>query len=584
MKNALAFLQIVKMSRFCLLVFLFLLLLSPRAIAQNIPPGDEPGTQARRFQTESELQRKALERKGPKAPEIELEEEKKEPSMEGAPSFLLKGVKVTGSTLFSEDDFKPIYSSYLDKSVTWQDVQTIVNGIKSEYKKRGYLTTTVYVPEQDVVGGNIEIRILEGTVGEVTVEGNKWFTKKLIKDYIHSKKNELFNVFKLSRDLLRLNKNSDLDVKTVVGAGSEPGQSNIVLKVKDKFPYHAGGAYDNQGTRLVGKSRTSISFRSTNLTGNNDSLFFNTLMSALSQGNFISYSCPIDTHGTRVGFDIVTFDTLLGKEYKVYDISGNTQIYTPKISSEMYLSESLQINTEAGMDIKSVKKWVLGEKSTDDQLRMPFVGIDITKLDSFFGGGQTSFLSKFIFSTDSFLGASSHNHVSASRDGTGGFFFKYEQILRRIQRMPLDSYMSMRVQFQNATHTLPSSEQMQFGGMNYVRGYPEGDYLADYGANLNIDWIFPMPFVPKDFKLPCSETPLRHQIEPVLFMDMGGGELKKVGSGERETKFLMGLGGGLRVQINSNLFLRIEWAERVGDRPTQGQGPSNFHIAFQGEI
>ena len=60
--------------------------------------------------------------------------------------------------------------------------------------------------------------------------------------------------------------------------------------------------------------------------------------------------------------------------------------------------------------------------------------------------------------------------------------------------------------------------------------------------------------------------------------------MKKVGSGERETKFLMGLGGGLRVQINSNLFLRIEWAERVGDRPTQGQGPSNFHIAFQGEI
>jgi hemolysin activation/secretion protein len=67
-------------------------------------------------------------------------------------------------------------------------------------------------------------------------------------------------------------------------------------------------------------------------------------------------------------------------------------------------------------------------------------------------------------------------------------------------------------------------------------------------------------------------------------MDMGGGELKKFGPGERQTKFLMGLGGGLRVQINSNLFLRLEWAERVGDRPGQGRGPSNFHIAFQCEI
>jgi hypothetical protein len=38
------------------------------------------------------------------------------------------------------------------------------------------------------------------------------------------------------------------------------------------------------------------------------------------------------------------------------------------------------------------------------------------------------------------------------------------------------------------------------------------------------------------------------------------------------------------VQINRNLFLRLDWAERVGDRPTQGQGPSNFNISFQGEI
>jgi hemolysin activation/secretion protein len=125
---------------------------------------------------------------------------------------------------------------------------------------------------------------------------------------------------------------------------------------------------------------------------------------------------------------------------------------------------------------------------------------------------------------------------------------------------------------------------MQFGGMYYDRGYPEGDYSADYGVNLNVDWVFPFPFVPKDFKLPYSEVPLCHQFEPVIFMDMGAGKIKRPAGTERAVKFLMSVGGGLKVQINRNLFLTIYWAERIGDRPTQGQGTSNFHIAFQGEV
>ena len=564
----------------------FLVYLPSISVAQpppNIPSGQQPGAQGARFKEDAEREKRALERKKPKPAQIEMEKEKK-PPVEAGPSFVLKGVKVTGSTMFSDKDFEPIYKPYIDQKVTFQDVQNIADSIEQLYKKKGYLTTSAYLPEQDVAGGKIEVRVLEGKMGEVKVEGNKWFSTALIKKYFHSKKNELLNIFTLGRDLLRMNQNSDLDVKSVIAAGTEPGQSDIVLKVKDKFPYHAGSGYDNEGTRISGKNRTSISFRSTNLSGHGDSLYFNTLMSTFTQGNFVSYTIPIDTYGTQLGFDAVVFNNMLGQEYKTYDISGNTQIYTPKIMNEMSLSDNFQASTEAGMDIKSIKKWTIGEKTSDDELRMPYIKLNFSYIDSLFGGGQTSLTSKFIFSTAHFLGASSHGHVSASRPDTCGFFFQTIQTLQRLQRMPFDSYVIAKAQFQNATNTLPSSEEMQLGGMYYIRGYPEGDYLADYGAILNCDWVFPFPFVPKEFKLPYSETPLRHQFEPVLFMDLGGGRLKRTAPGERETKFLMGLGGGLKVQINRNLFLTIYWAERVGDRPGQGQGASNLHIAFQGEI
>jgi len=570
---------------YCIIVFLYAFFFASIALAQPLPPSNsQPGSQSTRFEDQSMARQHALERKKPKAPQIDIEEEKKEAPKEAGPKFVLNGVKVAGSTLFKDEDFKSAYADYIGKEVTWADVEAIVEKVKDVYKKEGYLTTVVYIPEQDIVGGEIEIRILEGKVGEVTVEGNKWFSSDLIKKYFHSKKNEILNIFKMEKDMLRLNQNPDLEVRSVVAPGKDPGFLDVTLKVTEKFPYHAGSAFDNQGTRLVGKLRTAISARSSNLSGHNDTLFVNTLWSALSQGNFASYLLPIDTYGTKVGMDFVVYDSLLGKEYKGFQITGNTQTYTPKVVAEMHLSEKFNANAEAGMDIKSIKRWVQGNKSSDDQLRMPYASLNFSNIDSFAGGGQTSLVSKFVFSTSEFLGASRHDHGSASRLGTGGFFFQYMQTIRRIQKMPADSYLSARAQFMNATDTLPSSEQIQFGGAYSVRGYPEGDYSADYGAGLNVEWIFPLFFVPKDFKLPYSETPLCHQFEPVVFMDMAGGKIKKPGPGERETKFLMGIGGGLKVQINRNVFLNLYWAERVGDRPSANQGPSNFNISFQCEI
>lgn len=227
----------------------------------------------------------------------------------------------------------------------------------------------------------------------------------------------------------------------------------------------------------------------------------------------------------------------------------------------------------------------VGHMTSNDQLRLPYFSFDFMKLDSFLGGGQTTFSPRVTFSASDFLGASSLGHPSASRVGTGGFFAKYEHSIRRFQRLFYESYMILRSQFQFASRTLPPSEQLQLGGAYSVRGYPEGDYLADYGASLNAEWYFPCYILPKEWKLPGADKPLRYQIEPVVFFDMGGGGLMKTNPGERDAKILMGLGGGVKISFKNNLFLTLEWAQAIGgDGPASGGGPSNFYITLQVEI
>lgn len=568
-------------------VFSFLLFITPKAIAENLPPGQDIGAQAERFKASSEKEKAQFEKKRAVVQELEIQELKEQQSAVQAITFTLKEVRITGVTVFKPEDFLWIYRDYLGKTVTFPDLDIIVGKIKARYKQKGYLTSTVYIPEQEIERGSVQIKVLEGKMGQLSIEGNKWFSSKMIEKYFHTQKNEILDVKKIQKDILRLNQQSDLTVKTIISAGQEPQSSDVTLKVADKFPWHQGVGFDNQGTRLSGKLRGSTYLRSTNVSGIGDSLYLYSLFSSLTLGESMSYSAPINTYGTKFRLDAAYFLMKIGKEFKPNDITGVTQIYTPHLSWELALSEFFTANANVGMDIKSIKKRAGETITSNDQLRIPFFGFSLDKIDS---GGETSFSPKFNFGTSNFWGASSHNHPTASRENTGGFFFMYEQLLTRLQRMPFNSYLTMQSSFQAASHTLPSSEQFQLGGESSIRGYPEGDYLADFGGNLKLDWTlppdwtFPSMIIPKHLILARTNTPLRSIIENFLFFDVGGGKLKKAASSERDSKFLMGIGGGIRVRAYNAIFLKLEWAKALGDDPASGSGPSTFYMTLQSEI
>jgi hemolysin activation/secretion protein len=270
----------------------------------------------------------------------------------------------------------------------------------------------------------------------------------------------------------------------------------------------------------------------------------------------------------------------LGQEDKSYNITGYTQIYTPHFSWELALTENFEADYDLGIDFKSINKEQGGTITDDGQYRIPYFSFNFSKTDPL---GTTTFTPRFDFGTSGFLGASGENYTPSSRADTGGSYFKYEQSLNRTQRMFFDSYMTIRTQLQLASHTLAPSEQLQLGGDDSIRGYPEGDYSADTGGFVNFDWFFPSYFIPESWKLSGQEEPLRNEIQPVFFADLGGGRINENQTGEIEDKFLSGVGGGLSMHFKQ-FSLRLDWAKAIGDKQTPGSGPSVFYFTFRTEI
>ena len=554
----------------------FSLMASP---ANAAPVNQILGAQSERFNHQVEQDRKRLEEKSVTRPKVKSKTQQ-EP-VAASPSFILKEIHITGMTVFNPDDFKVFYQSLIGTTVSLKEIQIIADQIKAKYKRKGFLTTLVTIPQQDVMAGQVEIKVLEGQMGELKIEGNRRFSTRLIASYFHLKKGQILNILELERDLMRLNKISDMSAKSFLAAGSTPQTTDVTLKVEDRLPFHAGYNVDNQGTRLVGRLQQTLTLRSSNLTGAADSMYGSYMFGKHENAQSVTYIRPLNTYGTKVGMSFSNFHLRLWKQFKTSDITGSTKIWTPFINQELFLSESMDIQLNAGLDIKSIKQYTMGHKTNEDQLRVPYIGVDYTENDS---TGQTVVSPRFDGGVNTW-GASHYDNPQASRAGSDGAFQKYTINITRTQRMFFDSYSTLHAEGQFSADKLNSSEQLQLGGFNSVRGYPEGDYEADRGVVVNVDWIFPMYFIPGSWKLPGAQVPLKHQIEPVFFVDWGNGSLNSPISGEPNAEIMTGIGGGLRISVIKGVFARLEWAQAIGrNKPASGNGPSTFYFSIQSEI
>ncbi len=544
-----------------------------------VSAGQDVDAQAERFRKEYADEKRTFQVESAE-PSIDVQEPKRK-KLEGQTRFRLKDIRIEGMDTIEPSKLQYLWEGYLEHDVDLNDLQDIADKIKGVYKEFGFLTTVVFVPPQDIKGGVVTIQVAEGKIGKVIVSDNHWFSERLVRKYVAPYRGKRLNIQAVQKDMMRLNENPDVNVSAVLSPGDEPQTTDITLKVKERVPYHVTVGMDNQGSRLVGRWRHYYSFNSTNISGRLDQLFVSTTTTENSFGQYVAYRLPIGTQGFKVGMDVGFYQLKLGEELKAYDITGVTKIFDPNVGWE--ISRSLQNVTtaKAGFKVKDIEKKQGLNKTTNDRLWIPYASIDYVHLDA---GGQTNINPEISFGTSNFLGSTGRDNTLASRNKSNGVFAKLEQSMSRTQKMPFDSYAQVKAQGQIASNTLPSSEQMQLGGAKSIRGYSDGDFMADVGASLNCDWIFPMYVIPEDWKIRWSDTNLRHQIEPVIFFDAGAGQLIKNYTTERDNKFLMSAGIGLRLHMNKNFNVRLEWADPLGETPVRGNGPSVFSISMQAGI
>jgi len=535
--------------------------------AQSVDPG---AIRERESETQEyyRLDERLRERKIPEKGRVEdRTEEAAKPEPETAEqTIFISRIEAGPSAILSADEIRDITGGYEGKNVSIRDLFDVVRRINELYARKSVAARAV-LPPQKVEKGVVRIDLIEGRVGEITVENNRYTRDSFFTKRTSLKTGDIVKLDTLEKDLLFLNSTSDVDIRAELRPGGALGTTDCILKIREPENYQAALFSDNAGNDTVGLYRFGLMLGSRSLLGYRDSLLINSFFTAKggTVAGSAAYSFPAGTLGTRLGlsYDYNQIEVISGP-YKVLDISGESSDLGLELSHPLLVKPDFRLNGLAGFHAKKSATDFDGERLSSTRVRTINAGIDALSLDA---GGYWYTRHRFTQGL----------HVS----GGDVEYLAYNPLLLRQQILGRDVVLLLRARAQlTRKKLLPPSEQFQIGGASSVRGYPEGFLIGDKGYLVNVELSFPLPSSENG----VFTADIANRLKGIAFIDHGGAFPYKPGGGSMTHRdYITGAGVGLAVNVSKFLTGRVSLGIPITNRGSL-EDKYVFHFYIQSDL
>jgi len=510
------------------------------------------------------------------------------------PKTMIKKFVVSGARLFSAQELEKVLVKYQSKELSMSDLKKAADDITALYRKKGYLVSLAYLPPQEISNNTVEFTVVEGRVGEITVEKPKYSKPEVIRRRFLVEKGQILNSARIESSLKQINKQPDRTVRAVLSPGATPETSDILLKVEnERSPHHFSAELNNRGTRYTSLNRWGLGYRNTNLLGNDDILAVRLIANSKTDVYSVSavYDMPVSRYNTRAGVYAAHSKADIGGQFAIPGLSptGHAELWGLYVSHPWFDKEfvdedsgsslTLTSNLTAGFDSLSVYNKIRGNETSHDELRILKAGINFEEKDNL---GRTGLTGEAHFAIPEFLGSMEKREESVLRSDSSGEFQKYTGSISRVTRLPGSMYLINSFKGQYTPFNLVSSAQMTLGGADSVRGFQENEYLADYGWINTVELRMPPFLLPSILKVPFDKkhTRITDAVQVVGFIDAGKGYVNKH-VGEDNEKLLVGAGFGFRFDLYEHLRARIDFGFPLGKEKPSDDSNSRVHFGMQ---
>ena len=477
--------------------------------------------------------------------------------------------------LLRRPEFRKVVAPYLWQPMTEVRMKNLQQDIILYYRNHDHPLVDVFYPEQVVDNGNLQVVVLEGKLKNVRLQDtqnhpytNGYTPPSYVRQGISLKEGGPILESRVNSDLDWLNRNPFRKVDAVYKQGADFGESDLVLKVDDQWPFRVFAGYEDSGSRIVGEDRVLAGLTWGKAFGFTDNQFTYQFMGNPGfdqlRAHTASYSVPLPwRHVVRV---FGSYVDVKGDVANGVTLQGNSYQTSIRYEVPLPFIEKYQHEFSLGWDYKfSQNSLFFGVPTTVNEpteVMQAALGYNGVLPDPW---GQTSVGAQLFYSPGGLSGKNTDSSFHAYRNATANYF--YGRLSgERATKLPLSPDFQLRginecfswdirgsVQASDAN--LIPSEQLGLGGYATARGYEEREANEDQG------WLISNELRTPAFSLLkfVGQSHLHDRLQLLAFWDYGVGYPKHpFGTEARHTTF-NSVGPGLRYVITRYLSLRFDY-------------------------
>lgn len=395
--------------------------------------------------------------------------------------FDIKRVNVEGVSLLARPSLNLLLKPYQNTCIGLADINSLLKSITNLYVEKGYITSRVYVPEQNISGTKV-LRLVaaEGALSDVYLNGKPTDYPGLLGSAFPGLKGKPVNIRDVEQGLDQINRLSSNNAKTTMLPGKEPGTSILNVENKPDKPWSFSLTNNNLGQKSTGYSKSAMALRLDNLFKLNDLIALTYERSGpdfpwphdgIGYSNSISgsFSVPYGYWTLTTNGSYYKYRSLISGNFNNIDTSGNSSQFGLNVDRVILRDQHSITTLNMGLIYKETNNFVMGNQTEVGSRQYTVGNLGLSHSRRMLGG-------LWVFDANYAQGLGMFGSVKHGTPGAGDAdptFSKFSgtmSVNKPFEVSGQNFQFSSMVNGQYSPDNMFGAEQISLGGYSSVRG------------------------------------------------------------------------------------------------------------------
>ncbi len=504
--------------------------------------------------------------------------------------FDIDRFNIEGNTLLKPDEIDAVLKPYTGKQREFSDVQHAIEALRQYYRSRGFSAVWVVAPQQDLDQNTVTLQVTEAQIGNITIEGNRFFEDKNIRASLPWLREGMSpRAGDISANTQLANESPSKQVDVVLRPSAKQGVVDATVDVIDVRPLKAFMTVDNTGNPQTGDYRVGVGVQHANLFNRDHVGTFNYVTSpgkwnqvAIYSG---SYRVPLYSRGDFMDFIIARSDVSVGTTQTVagpLTFSGKGSIYGFRYNQLLARRGEYSHGLAYGFDYRAYQNNCSVGNFGAAGCGPAAVDVTVSPLSLTYNGnwakpGRISdFYVALSHNVPEAVNRQASNFSAARPSPNGGNGASSRYTILRFGSSVVNAFESnwqirAAITAQYTADSLVPGEQFGIAGMAAVRGFMEREIARDTGCFANVELYSP--------NLTGKLTPGEGNLRGLLFYDVASAINNPLAGEAKQQARIASFGAGLRWNMQRNFNMRFDLARVIDGGGSRKTGDLNGHIS-----